>query len=175
MDTANLESIRLAFKQVETRTRQLDVLINNAAIMLSVDKHILSIDPALVLDTVHTNGLGPLFIVQTFLPLLKSGSRVINMSSSGGQICGGSFSTWSPMYCVSKTLLNAITLQLSAALAKRGVAVNAVCPGWVQTDMGGGGAPRTVEQGADTPVWLATEAPLHVNGRFLQDRQDITW
>ena len=80
---------------------------------------------------------------------------------------------WAPAYSISKTALNSVTQQLAAALPE--FAVNSVCPGWVRTDMGGSGAPRSVEQGADTIVWLATEAPPSITGKFLRDRQVIEW
>ena len=76
---------------------------------------------------------------------------------------------------MSKTLLNAITPQLASALAGRSVAVNAVCPRGVQTDMGGRGGTSPVTKGAETPVWLATEAPLEVSGKFFRDKKEISW
>ena len=82
---------------------------------------------------------------------------------------------WSPAYCVSKTLLNAITRQLAYELRRVRISVNAVCPGWVKTDMGGMSAPRTVEQGADTAVWLAMEAPADLTGKFFRNRSEIPW
>lgn len=82
---------------------------------------------------------------------------------------------WSPAYCASKTLLNALTRHLAYELAERGIAVNAVCPGWVRTDMGGSGASRTVEKGAETPVWLAAEASQRLTGKFFRDKREIPW
>jgi NAD(P)-dependent dehydrogenase (short-subunit alcohol dehydrogenase family) len=98
--------------------------------------------------------------------------RVINVSSGGGQLADGA-DGWAPAYCISKTALNGITSQLAAALPK--FAVNSVCPGWVRTDMGGAGATRSVEEGADTIVWLATVAPQNLTGNFLRDRKAIPW
>ena len=80
-----------------------------------------------------------------------------------------------PAYSVSKTALNAVTRQLASALKKQRIAVNSVCPGWVKTDMGGDAAPRTVAQGADTPVWLVTEASAELTGELLRDRKSIAW
>jgi NAD(P)-dependent dehydrogenase (short-subunit alcohol dehydrogenase family) len=98
--------------------------------------------------------------------------RVIDVSSGGGQLTGGA-DGWSPAYCISKTALNGVTSQLATALPK--FAVNSVCPGWVRTDMGGQGATRSVEEGADTIVWLATDAPQELTGKFLRDRREIPW
>jgi NAD(P)-dependent dehydrogenase (short-subunit alcohol dehydrogenase family) len=98
--------------------------------------------------------------------------RVINVSSGGGQLTGGA-DGWAPAYCISKTALNGVTVQLAAALPT--FAVNSVCPGWVRTEMGGENASRSVEEGADTIVWLASETPQDLTGRFVRDRKEIPW
>jgi NAD(P)-dependent dehydrogenase (short-subunit alcohol dehydrogenase family) len=174
MDVSDSASIREAYRQVSTKIQHLDVIINNAGVMLDHSQSILAVSEALFLTTLQTNAVGALTVVQTFLPLMQRGGRIINVSSSGGQIAHGA-STFAPAYCISKTTMNAITLQLASALASEGIAVNAMCPGWVQTEMGGAGAPRSVAQGADTAVWLATEAPQTLTGKFLQDRKEISW
>ena len=81
--------------------------------------------------------------------------------------------TWAPAYCLSKTALNAVTGLLAAAVPE--FPINSVCPGWVRTDMGGASATRSVEEGADTIVWLATDAPEDLTGQFLRDRKQIPW
>ena len=81
---------------------------------------------------------------------------------------------WSPAYCVSKTLLNAITRHLASELGDKNISVNAVCPGWVKTDMGGQSATLTVEKGAETIVWLATTDSVPT-GKFFRDRKIIPW
>ena len=103
----------------------------------------------------------------------KEGARIINVSSGMGQLAdmnGG----W-PGYRISKTSLNALTRIFAAELKETGIRVNSICPGWVQTDMGGAGATRTVAQGADTIVWLATEAPRKLTGEFWRVRKEIPW
>jgi NAD(P)-dependent dehydrogenase (short-subunit alcohol dehydrogenase family) len=82
---------------------------------------------------------------------------------------------YSPLYSISKTFLNAITCQLAYAFEPLGIAVNAMCPGWVRTEMGGSGANRPVEKGAETAVWLATEAPIDLTGKFLRDKKELHW
>ena len=106
-------------------------------------------------------------------PLLTPGGRVINISSGGGQLSEPA--DWAPAYCLSKTALNGVTVQLALAGARERIAVNAVCPGWVRTDMGGAGAPRSPAEGADTPVWLALDAPQGLTGQLLRDRQVVPW
>ena len=97
------------------------------------------------------------------------------MVSSGlGEFCSG-VSDYAPIYSISKTTLNAITKHLDKALTKKGIIINAICPGWVKSDMGGQEASRTLEQGADTIVWLASDAPDTIHGQFLRDRKPISW
>ena len=124
-------------------------------------------------QTIQTNVYGPIRIIQSLLPLLANDARIINMSSGLGSL--SSMSRYSPAYSISKTMLNAVTRQFASVLAGRNIAVNSVSPGWVRTAMGGQSAPRSVEKGAETVVWLATEAPGTLTGKFLQDKQEIDW
>jgi NAD(P)-dependent dehydrogenase (short-subunit alcohol dehydrogenase family) len=171
MDVSNPSSIAEAFTIIKPAFNKIDVLVNNAAILLSPQYTIMQHSTEDILQTFHTNSLSALFVTQAFLPLLHKGARVINMSSSAGSICKGA-GDWAPLYSASKTALNAITLHMAAALAAKNIAVNAVCPGWVQTDMGGRNAERTLEKGIETPVWLATDAPLSLTGKFLRDKKE---
>ena len=174
MDVTDKTSIREAYRIVCPETRQIDVLINNAGILLKNDNDLLSIPEAYIYQTMQSNAIGALMVTRAFLPMLPEGGRIVMISSGGGSISEG-ISTWAPVYCISKTTLNAITLQLAEALLPKKIAVNAVCPGWVRTDMGGSGAARPVEKGAETPVWLATEAPIELSGKFLRDKKEIPW
>ena len=174
MDVGDRSSIESAYKTLSQQNTTLDVLINNAAILLDGSTAFLDASPDMIEDTLQINALGPLYVTRAFLPLLGDGSRVINVSSSAGQICGGA-GAYAPVYSMSKTLLNVISMQLSRSLQSRTIVVNAMCPGWVRTDMGGTNAPRSMEQGAETAVWLATEAPLSINGQFLKDKNPQSW
>jgi NAD(P)-dependent dehydrogenase (short-subunit alcohol dehydrogenase family) len=122
----------------------------------------------------ETNVFGPWRMIQAFLPLLMKGdhARIINVSSGMGEL--KSLSGFYPGYSMSKAALNALTIMFSNELKPEGIRVNAICPGWVKTDMGGPDAPRTVGQGADTAVWLATE-PEIPTGKFFRDRREIDW
>ncbi|MGZ5504227.1 MAG: SDR family NAD(P)-dependent oxidoreductase, partial [Chthoniobacterales bacterium] len=146
----------------------------NAGIIVDGDERILDDSDEIMRETFETNTLGPLRVTRAFAALLAKSKvpRVINVSSSGGQLADGA-DGWAPAYCISKTALNGVTVQLAAALPK--AAVNSVCPGWVRTDMGGANATKSVEEGADTIVWLASEAPHEISGKFIQNRKEIPW
>ncbi|HRJ31589.1 MAG TPA: SDR family oxidoreductase [Cyclobacteriaceae bacterium] len=173
LDVSDEASIKQAAQQVKNQFGKVDVLINNAAVLLRED-HSLSEGTAEVFHrTMRTNVFGPVQMVRHFLSLIPSGGRIINTSSGGGSMTdpvGG----WSSVYCISKSSLNAITRHLAYELSSRNISVNAYCPGWVRTDMGGKSAPRTVQQGADTAVWLAT-AKISETGKFFRDRKVIPW
>lgn len=175
LDVASSRSITRAATEFGKRCKQLDVLINNAGIYPDEGKNILSISREQMDLTLQTNTLGALEVTQALLPHLRAAAtaRVINLSSGYGQL--ESLSPEVPSYCLSKLALNGLTLMLSRALAQENIAVNSMSPGWVRTDMGGANAPRSVEQGADTAIWLATEAPQDFTGKFFQDRQEIPW
>jgi len=174
IDIADEASVTAAACELAKAADHLDALINNAGIIVDGDHAILEISDELLRKTLETNTLGALRVTRAFVPLLRKSKapRVINVSSGGGQLTGGA-DGWSPAYCISKTALNGVTSQLATALPK--FAVNSVCPGWVRTDMGGQGASRSVKVGADTIVWLASEAPQKLTGKFLRDRKEIPW
>ena len=174
IDVADNASVTAAAREFSKSVDHLDVLVNNAGIIVDGDNAILEVSDELLRKTLETNTLGALRVTRAFVPLLAKSKapRVINVSSGGGQLTGGA-DGWSPAYCVSKTALNGVTSQLAAALPK--FAVNSVCPGWVRTDMGGRNATRSVEEGADTIVWLAADAPQKLTGKFLRDRKEIPW
>jgi NAD(P)-dependent dehydrogenase (short-subunit alcohol dehydrogenase family) len=174
IDVSSADSVRNAAEQLTGQVDRLDVLVNNAGILLDEDKDALAITPEIFEATLRTNTLGPWLVAQTFAPLLKKSRepRIVNVSSGGGQLEDGA-DGWAPAYCVSKTALNGVTVQLAAALPK--CAVNSVCPGWVRTDMGGESALRSVAEGAATIVWLATDAPHDLTGKFVKDRKVIPW
>jgi NAD(P)-dependent dehydrogenase (short-subunit alcohol dehydrogenase family) len=174
IDVADNDSVTKAAREFSNIEDHLDVLVNNAGIVAEGDEAILEISDDLFRKTLETNTLGALRVTRAFAPLLRKSKapRVINVSSGSGQLTGGA-DGWAPAYSISKSALNGVTSQLAAALPK--FAVNAVCPGWVRTDMGGENASRSVEEGADTIVWLASEAPQDLTGKFLRDRKEIPW
>lgn len=174
IDVADSDSVATAAREFSKIEDHLDVLVNNAGIIVDGDDAILKISDDLFRKTIETNTLGALRVTRAFAPLLRKSKapRVVNVSSGGGQLTGGA-DGWAPAYCISKTALNGVTVQLAAALPK--FAVNSVCPGWVRTEMGGENANRSVEEGAETIVWLPSEAPQDLTGKFLRDRKEIPW
>ncbi len=174
LDVTDPNTLSEAANRLADQYGKLDVLINNAAILLDRDQHILETDFSTLTQTLETNVRGVLNVTRALVPLLEQSSepRIINVSSGAGQFHGET-GTWAPFYSISKAALNMLTCQLAAALP--GMAINAMNPGWCRTDMGGQEAPKSVDHGADTMVWLATEAPHHLTGRFFQDRSEIPW
>jgi NAD(P)-dependent dehydrogenase (short-subunit alcohol dehydrogenase family) len=175
LDVSRADSIRLAADTFAAIAPQLDVLINNAAIYPDKGLTVLSLTRDRLEQTLQTNTFGPLEVTQTFLPYLRKAApaRVINVSSGYGQLDG--LSPDVPSYCLSKLALNGLTIMLAQALEADHIAVNSMCPGWVRTAMGGPNAERSVEEGADTAVWLADEAPQELTGKFFRDRREIPW
>jgi NAD(P)-dependent dehydrogenase (short-subunit alcohol dehydrogenase family) len=174
MDLEDAASIRAAADAFAKTFGRLDVLVNNAAILLDHYASLLNLDSDVLEETFRTNVIGTLEVTRAFLPLLAKSSdpRVINVSSGAGQL-DGEPQAWAPAYSISKTALNMLTQQLTAALPE--VVVNSMCPGWCRTEMGGPDAPRSPEEGADTLCWLALEAPRSLRGAFVKDRQVIRW
>ncbi len=175
LDVSHSDSIASAATRFSLVAKHLDVLINNAGIYPDQGVAILTIPRDRVVQTFQTNTFGPLEVTQGFLPYLRrtTSARVINVSSGYGQLEGLSADV--PSYCLSKLALNGLTIMLAEALRADHVAVNAMCPGWVRTDMGGPNATHTVEEGADTAVWLADEAPHELTGKFVRNRLEIPW
>jgi NAD(P)-dependent dehydrogenase (short-subunit alcohol dehydrogenase family) len=174
IDIADKANIKRAAEEFSRQADHLDTLVNNAGILLDDDKDLLTITPEIFETTLRTNTLGPLLVSQAFVPLLKKSAapRIVNVSSGGGQLADGA-DGWAPGYCISKTALNGVTSQLTAALPE--FAVNSVCPGWVRTDMGGANATRSIAEGAAGIVWLAADAPQKETGKFWRDRKVIPW
>ncbi len=175
LDVSDDQSIEQAVNIVSQRCDRLDVLVNNAGIYPDDNVNILTISREVLDAAMQTNTFGVIRMVQAFSPLLEKSqdARVINLSSGMGALDG--LTATAPSYCLSKLALNGATLMLAHSLEAKGIVVNAVCPGWVRTDMGGAAAPRSPEQGADTAIWLAAEAPRSETGKFWRDRKVISY
>lgn len=175
LDVAYDQSIDQGAENFGKRSDRLDVLVNNAGIYPDEAFNILTVPRDLLIKTFQTNTFGAIRVIQAFLPFLSRAdqARIVNLSSGYGEL--GGLSSNVPSYCLSKLTLNGATIMFDQALRDRGIAVNSVCPGWVRTDMGGSNAPTSVEEGADTTVWLATDAPHSLSGKFFRRRRAISW
>ena len=175
LDVSDPQSIETLARHVENEFGRLDVLVNNAAILLDEGESIVNVDPRKFEETWRVNTLGPFLMTQRFAPLLRRSGhgRVVNVSSGAGQL--SSMTSYAPSYSTSKAALNAITILFANALRRDGVLVNCADPGWVRTDMGGSAAPRSVAEGADTIVWLATLPNDGPTGGFFHDRRPVAW
>ena len=176
LDVTSPVGIRALAADLGRRYGRVDVLVNNAGVMLDpggtrvADSRLQTYH-----DTFKTNLFGPLLVIQALLPLLKKSAhgRIVNVSSGLGRLATMDVGT--PAYRISKAALNALTAMLAADLRGSGILVNATCPGWVRTAMGGPGAPLGVEQGAATAVWLATLPDDGPSGGLFKERKPVSW
>lgn len=183
LDVQSDASCRALAAWLKAEYGQVDVLVNNAGVLLErvygTDGRPISEDDGLEVDVgvvsriLDTNTLGALRMIQALAPLMNKGGRIINLSSRMGQF--GMLGPNMVGYRMSKTALNSLTASLAPALEKKGIGIFAMCPGWVRTDMGSPAAAKSVDQGADTAVWLASEAPNPKSGGFYTERKEIPW
>jgi NAD(P)-dependent dehydrogenase (short-subunit alcohol dehydrogenase family) len=175
LDVADIASIEKAAEVVAGRYGYLDVLINNAGINYDTWETAENADiDGTVQDTIRTNLLGPWQVSKAFLPLLRKSraARIVNVSSEAGSLAR--MGAGPPAYQVTKAGLNALTRTLAGELRNAGILVNAVCPGWVATDMGGSGG-RPVADGAAGIIWAATLPDSGPTGGFFQDGKPLPW
>lgn len=183
LDVTDPTTIVAAVGHITDTHQRLDVLVNNAGIMVDGDTSILELPLTLLQNTLETNAFGPLLLSQVCMPLMKAQQygRIVNISSTLGALSEitnpeSSYAEMqTPAYRLSKSVLNSITVMLAKELRGSNILVNSVCPGWVRTDMGGPQAPLSTEEAAATPVWLATLPDDGPSGGFFREQQPIPW
>lgn len=174
LDVSKRSNIKDIFTKIENQFGQLDILINNAAILYDKDQSTMNADLELVNKALTTNLFGPWLLCQAFIPLMIKNDygRIVNVSSGAASMHymeGGT-----PAYGISKVALNALTRKLASELGRKNVLVNAVDPGWVATDMGGYGG-RPIEDGCRGIVWAATLPNNGPSGGFFHDGEPELW
>ena len=173
MDVTDNDSILTARDWVQEKFGQLDVLVNNAAILYDTWQRASTADLQQVQQAFDTNTLGAWRVAQAFMPMLRKSEhgRLVNVSSEAGSLA--SMGSGTPAYNISKVALNALTIMLAQELRSDGVLVNAICPGWTATDMGGGGRP--IPEGAKSIVWAVTLPDDGETGGFFRDGKQLNW
>lgn len=173
LDLLDPNSFQTFSKELSFLTDRIDVLINNAGVI--GNKRMGEFDLGQMREVMETNVFAAMELCKVLFPFLKKSKsgRIINMSSGMGSLADVASGGYAA-YRLSKLALNGFTLLLAADYPETGIRVNAMCPGWVRTDMGGRSAPRSVEKGAETAVWLATEETIP-NGKFFRDKKVISW
>ena len=175
MDVGDSKSVQKGIKNLKSRISSVDVLINNAGILIPGLKHkidAIDTDDDSIMETFNINTVGALRVCKAVTPLMPPKSRIINISSGMGQMEG--MGTGSLAYRLSKSALNAMTIVLSQELMVKNIKVNAICPGWVQTDMGGYDATLTVNESADS-IKKFTLSDNFPNGKFLRHGEELVW
>lgn len=170
------EAIRLDVARMDTLSDSVahlgvDVLINNAGVL--IDTNMLA-DPVGFHTSVDVMFRAPYEMIRICTPHMaaQGWGRIVNISSGWGSFAEGLAGPGA--YGVAKAALNALTKALARDMPA-GVKINAMCPGWVRTRMGGAAAARSPEEGADTALWLATLPEDGPTGGFFRDRQPIGW
>lgn len=176
-DISSIESIEQFAQNVIAEYSHIDILLNCAAISIDNGATIENLPYETVEQTMQTNFYGTLWMCKTLLPMLRKSAdaRVVNFSSGLGQLTvprmGGN-----PSYSMSKTIVNAITKIMADEGKDTNIKVMSVDPGWVLTDMGGPSAMLTIEEGIDTPFWLATTNSQNlVSGEMYKERKVLGW
>lgn len=175
LDVSDVTEMKAAIAQITESAGRLDILVNNAGV--GGPREPLEEVSVIDLDaTLAVNLRGPIVLTSLALPMLLSrpGGRIVNVSSGMGALGEGMQGSYPP-YRISKAGLNALTVYLDGEYGDRGLIANAACPGWVRTDLGSPDAPKSAEEGADTPVWLARFSSDGPGGTFWRDRQQIAW
>ena len=175
LDISDDSSVDKFFDWLKSAHGRIDVLVNNAGRIYGAHRATMAeVDAKGLGEAINNNAIGAYRMIRLALPMMErqGRGRVVNVSSGMGAL--SDMGSGAIPYRVSKTALNAITI-LAAHEAHAGVKVNAVCPGWVRTEMGGPNASRDVADGAAGIVWAATLPDDGPSGGFFRDGEAIDW
>jgi len=175
LDVADFGSITKLVSYVKENFKRCDILVNNAGVFLDRGKSVLDVPLEVLQQTLEINFIGALNMCRALVPFMRNNQygRVVNVSSGMGSI--ESMGGYSAAYKLSKLVMNGMTRIMADEIKDTNIKINTMAPGWVRSDMGGLSAPRSLAQGADTIIWLATLADDGPTGGFFEDRKTIPW
>lgn len=177
VDVTDQSTVDMLAQKINSDFGRLDILVNNAAILIDETDFPTKTNLDIARFTLETNLIGSWRLCQAFVPIMRQNNygRIVNVSSNAGSLEAIAENLYSPAYSISKVSLNALTMMLARELRGSNILVNSMSPGWVRTDMGGPSASRSVKEGADTAIWLATLPDNGPTGGFFLERKRIDW
>jgi len=182
LDVTDDASVAAAAGLIEEHAGGLDVLVNNAGITGGMPQTPTAVDLSTMRTVVETNVIGVIRVTNAMLAMLRRSTspRIVNVSSSVGSLTRQSSpdAETGPIavaYAPSKSFLNAVTVQYAKELADTNILINAVCPGFVATDLNGFRGTGTAQQGAATPIRLANLPGDGPTGGFFDDAGTVPW
>lgn len=175
LDITNQQQIQDLVNYVQTQLGHLDILVNNAGVYLDQHQPALTISPNLITQAVQTDVCGTFALCQAVIPLMRKQKygRIVNLSSRTSQM--SQMNNLGLSYKIAKAAINVITVVLSKEVAGENILINAVNPGWIQSDMGGKEATLSTAEGAKGPVWLATLPDDSPTGSFFHGCTLMSW
>jgi NAD(P)-dependent dehydrogenase (short-subunit alcohol dehydrogenase family) len=189
LDVESASSVEAAAEQITNDHGRLDILVNNAGVLPEATARDAAqpLDLPLFRKTFDTNLFGAVAVTQGFLPLLRRSpaGRIVNISTTMGSLADQSdpsspyYDLVVPAYQTSKAALNGLTIALAKTLADTPIKVNSVCPGWVQTDLGGpdnrAAAPLRADDAARIAVTMACLSDDGPSGQFVDRNGTVAW
>lgn len=175
LDIADTRSIQALVDYINVEIGRLDILINNAGVYLDRHQRALTITPDLIAQAVETDVCGAFAMCQAVIPMMRNQhyGRIVNLSSRTSRM--DQMDNVGLTYKISKASINVITVVLAKELEGENILINAVNPGWIQTDMGGDRATLSPVEGASGPVWLATLPDNGPSGGFFNGSVHQPW